>query len=67
MIEFPLLTILTFLPLVGAFFIMTIRGDEQNTAANAKWTALWTSGATFILSRLYFNHVRCEQRGFSIC
>lgn len=50
MTEFPLLTILTFLPLIGALFIATIRGSEENVAENSKWTALWTSGAVFILS-----------------
>ena len=50
MAEFPLLTLLTFLPLIGAFFIMTIRGDEENVAQNAKFTALYTSIFVFALS-----------------
>ncbi len=47
---FPLLSILTFLPLVGALIIMTLRGEEAAVAANARWTALWTSLITFGLS-----------------
>jgi len=47
-----LLTIITFLPLVGAAFIAGIRGEEQHVSRNARWVALWTSGAVFLLSLL---------------
>jgi NADH-quinone oxidoreductase subunit M len=50
MINWPLLTITTFLPLVGAFFILTIRGDAAVVARNSRNVALWTSGATFLVS-----------------
>ncbi len=50
MIEFPLLSLLTFLPLIGAFFIITIRGDSESVAQNAKYTALYTSIFVFVLS-----------------
>jgi NADH-quinone oxidoreductase subunit M len=47
---FPLLSLVTFLPLAGAAIIMSVRGDEQTVASNARWTALWTSLITFVLS-----------------
>ncbi|MCK8782816.1 NADH-quinone oxidoreductase subunit M [Roseomonas sp. NAR14] len=47
---FPLLSLLTFLPLAGAVFIMSVRGDDATVAANARWTALWTSLLVFALS-----------------
>ena len=47
---FPLLSLVTFLPLLGAFIIMMVRGDEKVVASNARWTALWTSLITFALS-----------------
>ncbi|MFN7634237.1 MAG: NADH-quinone oxidoreductase subunit M, partial [Acetobacteraceae bacterium] len=47
---FPLLSLVTFLPLAGAANIMSVRGDEQTVASNARWTALWTSLITFVLS-----------------
>jgi NADH-quinone oxidoreductase subunit M len=51
MIDFPLLSLMTFLPLIGALFILTIRGqDEALVARNAKYTALYTSIFTFVLS-----------------
>ncbi|MDB5368816.1 MAG: NADH-quinone oxidoreductase subunit [Roseomonas sp.] len=47
---FPLLSLLTFLPLVGAGILMFIRGEEAVVASNARWTALWTSLVVFGLS-----------------
>lgn len=47
---FPLLSLLTFLPLVGAGIILFIRGEEAVVASNARWTALWTSLIVFGLS-----------------
>jgi NADH-quinone oxidoreductase subunit M len=42
----------TFLPLVGAAFILTTRGDEAVVARNARNIALWTSLFDFALSLL---------------
>ena len=50
MIEFPILSLTTFLPTVGALAILLIRGDEETVARNARATALWTSLATFFVS-----------------
>ncbi len=47
---FPLLSLLTWLPLVGAAVIMSVRGDDATVASNARWTALWTSLIVFLLS-----------------
>ena len=52
MSDFPILSLVTFLPLVGAFFILLIRGDNEVVARNARMTALWTSSITFFLSLL---------------
>jgi NADH-quinone oxidoreductase subunit M len=46
----PWLTLVTFLPLVGALFILVVRGDAESVARNARAVALWTSLATFVLS-----------------
>ena len=48
--NFPILSLVTFLPLVGALFIMTIRGEEEVVARNTRYVALWTSITTFVLS-----------------
>jgi NADH-quinone oxidoreductase subunit M len=47
---FPLLSLLTWLPLVGCVIILFIRGDEETVASNARWIALWTSLIVFALS-----------------
>jgi len=47
---FPLLSLLTFLPLAGALIILSVRGEDAVVASNARWTALWTSLITFALS-----------------
>ena len=50
MINFSWLSIITFAPLVGVFFILLIRGEKEVTARNARGIALWTSLVTFIVS-----------------
>jgi len=47
-----LLSLVTFLPLVGSGFILTTRGDEALVARNARNIALWTSLIDFALSLL---------------
>lgn len=50
MINFSILSLLTFLPLVGVFFILIIRGDAERVAENSKRVALYSSLFTFLLS-----------------
>ena len=47
---FPVISLITFLPLIGVLFILLVRGDEETVARNARYTAIWTSSATFIVS-----------------
>ena len=47
---FPLLSLLTFLPLAGAAAILFVRGEEAVVASNARWAALWTSLIVLALS-----------------
>jgi NADH-quinone oxidoreductase subunit M len=47
---FPILSLITWLPLVGGLVIMSVRGDEETVASNARWTALWTSLIVLALS-----------------
>ena len=47
----PLLSIITFLPTIGAAFIfLFLKEDSEFTATNARWAALWVTSITFILS-----------------
>ena len=55
--NFPLLSLLIFLPLVGAVLILVLaRGDEAVVARNSRWTALWTSAINFLLSLFIWVH-----------
>jgi NADH-quinone oxidoreductase subunit M len=50
MTDWPILTAVTFLPLVGAFLILLIRDDSPNARRNIRAIALWTTIFTFVVS-----------------
>ncbi|NDA47088.1 MAG: NADH-quinone oxidoreductase subunit M, partial [Alphaproteobacteria bacterium] len=50
MFGFGILTGLILLPLIGAAFILILRGEDEATLRNARWAALWTTLITFVLS-----------------
>jgi NADH-quinone oxidoreductase subunit M len=64
--DWPLLSLVTFLPLVGAAFIFLIRGEEAIVARNARSVALWTSLVTFGLSLLILGNFDPTQPGFQL-
>ena len=61
---FPILSLTTFLPLIGAALIMLVRGDEATTARNARNVALVTSLVTFVLSVLIWVNFDRSDPGF---
>ena len=50
MLSWPILSVTTFLPLVGVVLALLVRGDAALVARNARWIALWTSLVTFLVS-----------------
>jgi NADH-quinone oxidoreductase subunit M len=50
MASWPILSVTTFLPLVGALFILTLHGEDEATKRNARWVALWATLITFAVS-----------------
>ncbi|CCD85658.1 NADH-quinone oxidoreductase chain M (NADH dehydrogenase I, chain M) (NDH-1, chain M) [Bradyrhizobium sp. ORS 285] len=50
MTTWPILSVVTFLPLVGALLIYLVRGDDEAAHRNARWIALWTTLITFAVS-----------------
>jgi NADH-quinone oxidoreductase subunit M len=46
----PVLSIITFLPLLGALFILAVRGSERTRARNARWVAMIVTLVVFALS-----------------
>jgi NADH-quinone oxidoreductase subunit M len=63
-VEFPVLSIITWLPLVGCGVIMAVRGDEETVASNARWTALWTSLIVLALSLVLWADWNPRDPGF---
>ena len=61
---FPILSVLTWLPLVGCLFLVTIRGDQEVVARNARWGALWFSLVVFAVSLLLWWDFDPAQPGF---
>jgi NADH-quinone oxidoreductase subunit M len=50
MTEWPILSLVTFLPLVGVLFILPIRDESESARRNIRLIALWTTGFTFVVS-----------------
>jgi NADH-quinone oxidoreductase subunit M len=50
MTTWPILSVVTFLPLVGALVIYFTGGDDEAARRNARWIALWTTLVTFVVS-----------------
>jgi NADH-quinone oxidoreductase subunit M len=50
MSSWPILSITTFLPVLGILFIASLNGDDAMVKRNARWGALWTTIVTFAVS-----------------
>jgi NADH-quinone oxidoreductase subunit M len=50
MTTWPILSVVTFLPLVGALVVYLTRGDDEAARRNSRWIALWTTLVTFVVS-----------------
>ena len=64
MLSFPILSLMTFLPLIGAVLIFTLTGEEAQVARNARFAALFTSVLTFALSLLMMVNFVPSEAGF---
>ena len=64
--DFGILSGLLVLPLVGAAFILTLRGDSEAARSNARWAALATTLATFILSLIAWGRFDTATGGFQL-
>jgi NADH-quinone oxidoreductase subunit M len=66
MSDWPLLSLVIFLPLAGAAFIMLIRGEPEVVAQNARSVALWTATITFLLSLLIWANFDSARADFQL-
>ena len=64
MTDFPLLSLLVFLPAVGALFLLVLRGEAELVARNARNIALWTSVITFGFSLLLWTGFDTRDPGY---
>ena len=64
--NWPLLSVVTFLPLLGAAFILLARGEDEAAARYARWTALWTTIITFLVSLLILKNFVSGQAGYQL-
>ena len=60
----PLLSLIVFLPALGALFLLTIQGSPDVIARNARYLAFWTSGIVFLLSLVLWATFDSTQDGF---
>lgn len=66
MFGFGILTGLLVLPLVGAAFILAQRGDEASVASNARYAALASTIATFVLALVAWGRFDSANPGFQM-
>lgn len=66
MFGFGILSGLSFLPLVGAGFILCLRGEDEATLRNVRWAALITTLATLLLAVLAWSRFDIAQPGFQL-
>ena len=66
MSDWPLLSIVTFLPLVGVLFILAVRGDDDGAQTNIRRVALITTVFTFLVSLLVWVHFDVDEPGFQL-
>ena len=48
--NFPILSAIIFIPLIGAIFILVTKGSQKNVEKNSKYVAIFSSLANFSLS-----------------
>jgi NADH-quinone oxidoreductase subunit M len=64
MSNWPLLSITTFLPLVGVFFILLVRGEDSGAKDNMRRVALITTVFTFLVSLFIWGGFDPQNPGF---
>ena len=64
MTSWPILSAVTFMPLIGVLFILFTRGDDETAEKNFRHIALWTTAVTFALSLLIWIFFDSNTAGF---
>ncbi|MFT3986806.1 NADH-quinone oxidoreductase subunit M [Aestuariivirga sp.] len=64
MMGWPILSLVTFLPLVGVLFLLVQRGEDETALRNIRYGALWTTIITFFVSLLIWIEFDPTAQGF---
>lgn len=64
--QLPLLTLMIFLPLLGALAILLIKNDPVSVSQNARGVALLTSITTFVLSLVVLSYFKSTSSDFQL-
>jgi NADH-quinone oxidoreductase subunit M len=62
--SWPILSVITFLPLLGVLFILMVKGEDETALRNVRWAALWTTLVTFLVSLLIWAGFDSNAAGF---
>jgi NADH-quinone oxidoreductase subunit M len=62
--DWPVLSVITFLPLLGVLAILLAKGDDPAAVKYARYAALWTTIVTFLVSLLIPYHFVNAESGF---
>ena len=52
MIDFPILSLILFIPILGILLMVLIRNTSERTERNLKQTAIWITSLNFLVSLL---------------
>ena len=64
--NWPLLSVVTFLPLLGVAAILLARGEDEAASRYARWAALWATIITFLVSLLILPNFNAQASGFQL-
>ena len=64
MSSWPVLSLVTFLPIIGALFVLVVRGEDRVAVQNMRFTALFTTLITFFISLSLWVDFDRSQAGF---
>ncbi|WP_020178862.1 NADH-quinone oxidoreductase subunit M [Methylopila sp. M107] len=64
MTDWPILSLVTFLPLVGVLFLLMIRGTDEASLKNIRHVALWTTVVNFIVACVLWTKFDFGASGF---
>ena len=66
MAGYPILSLVTFLPLAGALIVLVYRGDDPIAVRNIRWSTFWVTVMTFVVSLVVWANFDPANPGFQM-